>query len=145
MKHSIKKIKVRGGVDANRALVKKLAMNFLLSSKIVTTEKKARILKSVMERIISKARNKTEANKNVLLQYFPKTSVVDEIFAQVTKVFAERSGGYVRVIKLNQRANDGAMMTQVEWVEPITFNFNKKVEKEVKAPKKTKKVSADNS
>lgn len=146
MKHSIKKIKIRGGKDANKMLVRKLAMNFLISSKIVTTEKKATVLKTFMERIITKAKNRTEANKNVLLQYFPKKNVVEELFTQVSATFADRTGGYVRVIKLNQRANDGAMMTQVEWVEPITFNFDKKVEKtETKKAAKTKKVTADKS
>lgn len=145
MKHSIKKIKIRGGKDANKMLVRKLAMNFLISSKIVTTEKKARVLKSFMDKIITKAKYRTEANKNVLLQYFPKNNVVEELFTQVSATFADRSGGYVRVIKLNQRANDGAMMTQVEWVEPITFNFVKKVEKATKKSAQKKKVTADKS
>ena len=144
MKHKIKKIKVSGGQDANQMLVRKLAMNFLVSSKIVTTEKKARILKSFMDRVISKARNKTEANKNVLLRYFPKKYVVNELFAQASAVFANRDGGYVRVIRLNQRANDGAMMNQVEWVEPITFDFTSKVKKTEDKPKKVK-VTKENS
>ena len=142
MKHSVKKIKVRGGKDANKMLVRKLAMNFLTSSKIVTTDKKARILKTFIERIITKAKDRTEANKNVLLQYFPKKAIVEELFTQASAVFAGRTGGYVRIIKLNQRANDGAMMTQVEWVEPITFNFDKKTAEKTK---KTKKVTKDNS
>lgn len=142
MKHSVKKIKVRGGKDANKMLVRKLAMNFLTSSKIVTTDKKARILKTFIERIITKAKDRTEANKNVLLQYFPKKAIVEELFTQASAVFADRTGGYVRIIKLNQRANDGAMMTQVEWVEPITFNFDKKTAEKTK---KTKKVTKDNS
>lgn len=146
MKHSVKKIKVRGGKDANKMLVRKLAMNLLTSSKIVTTDKKARILKSFIERIINKAKTNTEANKNVLLQYFPKKNIVEELFTQTSAVFAKRTGGYVRIIRLNQRANDGAMMTQVEWVEPITFDFTRKAAKSAAKPKaKNVKVTKDNS
>lgn len=123
MQHSIKKIKVRGGVDANKALVKKMIFNLLTSPQVVTTEKKAKVLKSVIERLITKAKVTNEANKNVLLKYFPKKSIVDEIFKQVQTTFADRTSGYVRIVKLNQRANDGALMTQIEWVEPITFQF----------------------
>lgn len=138
--HGIKKIKVKSGRDANRMLVKKLLINFLKSGHMVTTEKKAKILKTVIERMVDKAKKNDQASKNVMLSNFTNKKAVSVLVEQVAPEFKDRTGGYVRVIRLNERENDGSQMSRIEWVSPVVLNWeNKKTEKKVPA-RKTKKT-----
>jgi large subunit ribosomal protein L17 len=141
MMHGIKKIKVKSGRDANRMLIKKLLFNFLKGGLMVTTEKKAKILKTLIERMVDKAKRNDEASKNVLLKHFTNKKAVSVLIEQVAPEFKDRTGGYVRVIRLNQRENDGSQMSRVEWVAPIVIDWTgaKKVEKKTTV-KKTKKA-----
>ena len=69
MRHRVKKIKFSKGKDANEMLLKKLLSNFLIQGKITTTQKKAKAVKSGIDRIVSKSKNKTQSNKNYLLSF----------------------------------------------------------------------------
>ncbi len=69
MRHRVKNIKFKGGYDATRALVKKLAYNFLTRGKIKTTLKKAKVLKSTLEKLVEKMKEENEKNKMFFLSY----------------------------------------------------------------------------
>ena len=134
MRHRVKKIKFRFGKDHNKMLMRKLVWNFLKHGKITTTLPRARALKSFLERIISKAKEKTEANKNVLLRQIAKPEVVEYLFEKIGPFFKTRIGGYVRIVKLLPRQSDGARMARVEWVEkPIVKKRKKKIVEKTKA------------
>lgn len=120
MRHRVKKIKIRKGKDANKMLLVKLAKNFLVKGKIVTTLKKAKVIKSYLERIIEKSKRKTEANKNYLLRFVHDKKLIDYLFNTIGLVFKDIKGGYVKVIKMGQRASDGSEMASLEWAHPIT-------------------------
>ena len=139
MKHRSKKIKFGYGIDANRMLFRKLMLNFLQNAKLTTTLSKAKALKSSLERFISRSRVKSEANKNYLLKFFPKRVVNEVMFDQVGTAFSKLTGGYVRVIRLNERITDGAMVARVEWAHPIVVKWQKDEKiKEDKGAKKAK-------
>jgi len=125
MKHRAKKIKFGYGIDANRMLFRKMMLNFLQNAKLTTTISKAKALKSHLERVISKSRVKSEANKNYLLKFFPKQVVIDIMFGQVGPAFSKLTGGYVRVVRLNERVTDGALIGRVEWAHPIVIKWQK--------------------
>lgn len=137
MKHKVKKIKFHSGRDANRMLLKKLAINFIKNNKIVTTDAKAKALKPYIEKLVGKSKNKTEANKNVLLKKITDKLIIEKLFKEIGPKFKDRIGGYVRIIKLGIRELDGAKMSRVEWVE----EFNKE-EKKLKG-KSNKKEKID--
>ncbi len=134
MKHRVKKSKFHFGRDANRMLLRKLAINFIKNNKIVTTDAKAKVLKPYIEKLVEKSKNKTEANKNVLLKKVNDKLIIQKLFKQIGPKFKNRIGGYVRIIKLGIRELDGAKMSRVEWVE----DFNKE-EKKLKGKSKKKK------
>ncbi len=118
-------------------LMRKLVWNFLEHGKITTTLPKARALKSYLDRLVYKAREKNEANKNVLLSHIVKKEWVEFMFEKVGPFFKDRIGGYVRIVKLLPRESDGAAMARVEWVEnPVA---TKKEEKKGKSKKKEEK------
>jgi large subunit ribosomal protein L17 len=119
MRHGVKKIKFSNGVDANRALVRKLAVNFFLNGKLSTTLPKAKAIKPVLERLVEKMKVKTEANVNYLKQKLDNKEVIEMAYKDISPVVAKINGGYVRIIKLGQRESDGAETARIEWVYPI--------------------------
>lgn len=119
MRHRVKKIKFSDGVDANRALVRKLAINFFLQGKLTTTLSKAKAIKPVIERLIEKMKVKTEANVNYLKHILNSKEVLVIAYRDISPVIAKINGGYIRIIKLGQRESDGAEVGRIEWVYPV--------------------------
>lgn len=141
MIHKTNKVKFNNGQDANQMLMRKLAYNFLHNAGIKTTEAKAKALKTYMDRIVSKSKEKSEANKNFLMKYFDDKKTISALFDQVGPAVAKINGGFVKIVRLNQRENDGSMMVKLLWAHPVVIDWEDK--KEDKEPKvtKTKKSS----
>ena len=136
MKHRIAKRKFGCGYDANKMLMRQLCRNFFLEQKSTTTKERAKAMQMVIEKFVSKAKAKTEANKNQILSYFGEQSIVNRLFDTVGPAFKNINGGYTKVTLLEQRQSDGAMMAQITWAHPLTSE---------KKPEKTeviKKVEA---
>lgn len=125
MRHTIKKIKFGVGQDAGEMLLRKLAMQFLATGKVETTEKRIKILKSHIERIVEKTKEQTEANKNFLLKTLGSVKILGRLFNDIGPVVKKRAGGYVRLVKLPQRISDGSFVARLEWVDPIVVGEKK--------------------
>lgn len=119
MRHRVKKIKFSDGVDANRALVRKLAVNFFLRGKLSTTLSRAKAMKPVIEKLIEKMKAKTESNLNFLKQKLDNKEVLEIAYKDISPTIAKINGGYIRIIKLGRRESDGAETARIEWVYPI--------------------------
>jgi large subunit ribosomal protein L17 len=120
MKHRIGKSKFGFGYDANKMLMRQLCRNFFLEQKSTTTKEKAKAMQSVIEKLVSKTKVKTEANKNYILSYFGEQALVDRLFKSVGPAFEKINGGYTKVTLIGQRKSDGAMMAQITWAHPLT-------------------------
>ena len=142
MKHGYQKIKIHSGKDSNRMILRKLLSNFFINSHIVTTEKKGKILKTAVDALVSKLKQDKPANRNVVLSYIGDTKLVKHLFDKVGNQVSSINGGFVRLIKLGQRENDGSMMTKLEWAHPVVNDY-KKVTNAI-APAKVKKVKVAN-
>lgn len=137
MWHGVKKIKIEQGSDANKMLVRKLAINFFKHGKLVTTVKKAKVLKSTIEKLVERTKSQSEANKNVLLGVLDNWRFVQSVFKNVGPALKDKVGGYVRIVRLGSRQSDGAVMSRLEWAYPVVFEEKKETPK---TPEKTKKV-----
>lgn len=143
MRHRIKKVKFKGGKDANDMLVRKLAVNFFRKGKLTTTVSKAKVLKSIIERLVEKAKEKTESNKNHLLRFGIPKDLIYLLFESIGPALKNTIGGYVKVIRLGFRQSDGSVVASVEWAYPIVIETPKTETKEDKKkstePKKREK------
>ncbi len=128
MRHRDKKIKFKGGYDANRMLLRKLAKNFLNNGYLTTTIKRAKILKSHLDKLLTKTKEKTEANKNYLLKYLGDLKLINKLFTLIGPQLKDISSGYVKILKLNFRNNDGALLAKIIWSKPILYKENKNQE-----------------
>ncbi|MFH0773199.1 MAG: 50S ribosomal protein L17 [bacterium] len=137
MKHRIAKRKFGYGYDANKMLMRQLCRNFFLEQKSTTTKERAKAMQGVIEKLVSKAKTRTEANKNHILSYFGERALVDRLFDTVGPAFEKINGGYTKITLLEQRQSDGAMMAQITWAHPLTkeTKIKKEVTKDVEAKK----------
>lgn len=125
MYHRVKKIKFRQGKDANKMLVKKLSINFLAKGRITTTLKKVKVLKGIIEKLVEKAKEQSEANKNYLKQYVTDKQTMKFLFETVGPALKKTIGGYVKVVRLGRRDSDGAEVARLEWAYPIVIETPK--------------------
>lgn len=117
MLHGVKKVKFRKGQDANQALMQGLMADFVRHEHIETTLQRAKALKSMIDRLTSRAKKQTEAHRNILLSTLRDKVLVEKLFSISSERFSTREGGYVRLIRLGTRQGDGAEIARVEWVE----------------------------
>lgn len=139
MKHRVKKFQFKKGKDATRSTLRKLALNLIRKGRLETNLKKAKALRSFIDRLVYKAKEKSGANKNVLLKQLSDKKAVNKLFAEVGPIFKKRTGGFVRIIRTGSRFGDGSEMARVEWTKPV---IEVKSEKS-KVKSTTKKLKAD--
>jgi large subunit ribosomal protein L17 len=94
-----------------------LAASLFVHERLRTTEAKAKALRPVAERLITFAKRGDVHARREVLKLVPDRDVVHRLFADIAPRFAERSGGYTRILKLGPRKGDGAPMAQIELVE----------------------------
>lgn len=98
------------------ALLKNLAVSLILHERIETTTGKAKELRKFVEPLITTAKANTVPNVRKLNGTLPEQGAVKKLFAELGPKYQERPGGYVRLVKLGQRASDGAERVSVELV-----------------------------
>ncbi len=99
-----------------KALLKGLSAALFLREKIKTTEAKAKELKIVAEKQITRAKKGDLSSRRRLLRFLPK-SVAKKLVDEIAPRYKQRPGGYLRIIKLGQRQSDGAKMAIIELVK----------------------------
>jgi large subunit ribosomal protein L17 len=100
-----------------KALIKGLARSLVLAGKIETTEAKAKALRPIVERQISKSRENTLASRRQLLAFFSDEKVVNKLLNEIGPKYKERKGGYTRILKLApRRVGDNAVKAIIELV-----------------------------
>lgn len=102
--------------DQRKALLRTLANSLFTYEKIQTTEAKAKELRVVAEKMITRAKDSNIANRRVLAKDLtPKT--VKKLVEQIAPKYSSRHGGYTRIIKMGPRSSDGAKMVVIELVK----------------------------
>lgn len=99
------------------AMFRNQVTDLLRHEKIVTTEAKAKELRSIAEKVITLGRRGTLHARRQALRIVSDKDVVKKIFDELGPRYASRPGGYTRIIKLGPRQGDGARMAQLELVE----------------------------
>jgi large subunit ribosomal protein L17 len=89
----------------------------LAHEKIVTTEAKAKEVRGLAEKMITLAKDGSLASRREALAFITDKKVVDKLFAEIAPGYADRSGGYTRLLKLGPRHGDSAPMVQIELVK----------------------------
>jgi large subunit ribosomal protein L17 len=102
-----------------RALYSNLAGALIEHGRIKTTEAKAKAVKPIAEQMITLGRRGDLHARRQALSFLRSQDVVHKLFADVGPRFADRPGGYSRIVKLGPRAGDSAQMVYLELVDYV--------------------------
>jgi large subunit ribosomal protein L17 len=98
-------------------MLSNLAMSLFEHERVKTTEARAKMLRPLAERLISKAKKGTVHHRRQVLAVLEDRDAVHKLFTDIAPRFSDRNGGYTRILKLGQRQGDGAPMALIELVE----------------------------
>jgi large subunit ribosomal protein L17 len=132
-----------GSSSHQKAILANLATSLFEHGRIKTTEPKARALRPYAEKLITHAKKGTLHNRREVLKKIRDKDVVHTLFAEIGPFFADREGGYTRIIKVEARKGDNAPMAVIELVRERTVTAEADRARRVAAQQaKTKKADA---
>jgi large subunit ribosomal protein L17 len=109
-----------GSSSHQKALLANLATSLFEHGRIKTTEPKARALRPYAEKLITHAKKGTLHNRREVMKKIRDKDIVHILFAEIGPFFADRNGGYTRIIKVEARKGDNAPMAVIELVREKT-------------------------
>ena len=105
-----------GSASHQAAILSNLAAQLFEHGAIKPTDAKARMLRPYAEKLITKAKKGTLADRRNALKLVPNKPVIAHLFNELAPKFEGREGGYTRIIKLENRKGDNAPMSQISLV-----------------------------
>lgn len=106
-----------GGTPAHsKRMLANLATDLFLHEKVLTTEAKAKAVRPLAEKLITKARDGDLHARRVILKTITSKEAVARLFEEVGPRYVDRAGGYTRITKLGPRRGDGAEEALIELV-----------------------------
>jgi len=109
-----------GSPSHQRLMLANLATSLFTHGRITTTEAKAKRLRPYAEKLVSKAKVGDLHNRREVMKVIRDKDVVHTLFAEIGPFFAERDGGYTRIIKTVPRKGDNAPMAIIELLQDKT-------------------------
>jgi len=106
-----------GGTSAHqRLMMANLVSSLIAAEGITTTEAKAKAMRPVAEKVITKAKKGGLHNHRQVVSYLNDKEIAAKLFDDVGPRYADRNGGYTRILKLGPRQGDNAPMARIELV-----------------------------
>lgn len=116
MRHRNKVKKLDRMAGPRKALLRGLVTSMIENEAITTTEARAKVVRPIIERLITKGKVENLTNLRSLKTYLYTAKSVKKVLKDLSPRFLERKGGYTRIIKLGFRQGDGAKMSRIEFV-----------------------------
>jgi large subunit ribosomal protein L17 len=117
MRHRITGRRLGRSSGHRRALYRNLVTDLLGYEKITTTEAKAKEVRGLADKMITLGKKGGLHARRQALAFVLDEKTVEKVFSDLAPKYAERSGGYTRLVKLGPRLGDGAPMVRLELVE----------------------------
>lgn len=117
MRHKLAGRKLSRPTGQRWALYRNQVTALLGHEKIITTEAKAKEVRSLAEKMITLGKDGSLASRRQALAFITDKKVVDKLFSEIAPSYADRNGGYTRLLKLGPRRGDSAPMVQIELVK----------------------------
>ena len=145
MRHGVKGRKLGRTSSHREALFRNQLQSLVEKEKIITTLPKAKELRPIAERVITRGKHGTIHDRRWVLRWVLKRELVKKVFDDIAPRFEERPGGYLRIVKLGPRQGDGAEMAVLELVEREAVTAEPETPKDTKKAKepKTKEAKAE--
>lgn len=141
MRHQKRGRKLNRTASHRKALFSNLACSLVVHKRIKTTEPKAKELRSFIDRLVTYAKKGNLHGRRLIRKNIKgklSKSIANILIHEIAPSFKNRNGGYTRIIKLNNRKNDNASVSLIEFVD-LAAEVSK--DEEPNDDKKEKKVS----
>ena len=108
----------RFGGDAahQKAMFGNLVASLIAAEAIVTTEAKAKALRPIAERMVTKAKKGGVSRQRDVVSFIGDKGMAHDLFSEIAPRYEDRQGGYTRILKLGPRHGDNAPMAKIEFV-----------------------------
>lgn len=141
MRHRVFGRKLNRDVKERKALFRSLASSLIQYGKIKTTSAKAKAIASLMEKLVTKAKDGTRQSFIQIMSFLNRKEPVKKLTEEIAPLFKDKIGGFIRIIKLGRRSGDNAEEVLMEWTvkpEPKKTEKKQTVKKEPQTKVKTK-------
>jgi large subunit ribosomal protein L17 len=105
-----------GSASHQKAMFANMVASLVAAEAIVTTEARAKALRPVAEKVITKAKKGGLHNHRQVLGFLRDRDMTTKLFNEIGPRYADRNGGYTRILKLGPRHGDNAPMARIELV-----------------------------
>ena len=105
-----------GDAQHQRLMMANLVASLIAAEAIVTTEAKAKALRPVVEKVITKAKKGGVYRQRDVVAFIRDKEMAHKLFTEIGPRYADRNGGYTRILKLGNRQGDNAPMARIELV-----------------------------
>ena len=102
--------------DQRMALLRNMVTSFLENGRVETTLTRAKEAQSLAEKMITLGKTNTLHSRRQALEFITKEDVVTKLFAEIAPKYADRNGGYTRIMQTGPRRGDAAPMAILELV-----------------------------
>ncbi len=102
--------------DHRKAMLRAMVTYLLESGKIETTVTRAKEVRAMTEKMITLGKDNTLHSKRQVLSYVTKEGVAKKVFDEIAPKYADKNGGYTRIVKIGPRRGDAAEMAIIELV-----------------------------
>ncbi len=117
MRHGVVSRRFDRPIGCRQMMFRNLVTEILDHEKIKTTEPKAKAVRAMAEKMIGLAKDGDLGARRQALSFITDKKVSAKLFAELGPRYAQRNGGYTRIIKIGRRLGDGAAIVQIELVK----------------------------
>jgi large subunit ribosomal protein L17 len=119
MRHRKRTVKLGRTSSHRDAMLANLVSSLIASKRVKTTLPKARVARSMAEKMVTLGKDGSLAARRRAISTLKSTEAVKELFTNIAPSFADRKGGYTRILKLGKRASDSSEMALLEFVNYV--------------------------
>ncbi len=117
MRHRKKGKKLSRNIKQRKALFKDLIKGLILNEQIKTTEAKAKAVRGLVDKLMTKAKLGSLSSRRQVLSFLPDKKAVHKLFDELAPRTKKRTSGFTRVTRIGKRRGDNTMMARVELVD----------------------------
>lgn len=140
MRHRVFGRKLNRDHNARKSLFKNLISSLIDNGQITTTEAKAKAVRGLMDKLVTRAKLGTLQSRRLLESFLQDKDLVNKIVDEIAPKFAGRPGGFTRILRLERRYGDNAEMVKMEFVETVEAGKHGPVKGEIVKSVETKEA-----
>lgn len=139
MRHKVATRHFGRTANQRKALLRGLVASLFEHQRIETTVARAKAIKGIAEKLVTFGKQGDLHSKRMVMSFIPNRAVVSKLFSDIAPRFADRNGGYLRIVHTRQRVNDGAPMAIIEFIDYETVKPAETAKENKKGKKDAKK------